>query len=151
MDVVRITQALRQQQHAPARLTSSRGGSASTVSASEASQLHHREQWDNSHSLNVAAHIAQESHHLEQNSRAAACTSTTSNPVSPSSPSSSFFSLPSSFSLASLLPTAATESSGFFSGTSAVVSSSSGSANMGEIESLLLRSMPMFGNLVSRD
>ncbi|KAG9323189.1 hypothetical protein KVV02_001820 [Mortierella alpina] len=150
MDVVRITQALRQQQHAPARLTSSRGGSASAVS-DEPSQLHSREQWDNSHSLNTAAHLAQENHRLEQNSRTAACTSTTSNPVSPSSPSSSFFSLPSSFSLASLLPNAATESSGFFSGTSAVASTSSGSANMGEIESLLLRSMPMFGNLVSRD
>ncbi|KAF9281273.1 hypothetical protein BGZ68_006742 [Mortierella alpina] len=151
MDVVRITQALRQQQHAPARLTSSRGGSASTVSARESGQLHSSEQWDNSHSLNTAAHIAQENHHLEQNSRAAACTSTSSNSVSPSSPSSSFFSLPSSFSLASLLPTAATETSGFFSGTSAVASTSSGSTNMGEIESLLLRSMPMFGNLVSRD
>ncbi|KAF9946270.1 hypothetical protein BGZ72_000476 [Mortierella alpina] len=148
MDVVRITQALRQQQHAPARLTSSRGGSASTVSASEPAQLHNRDQWDNSHSLNTAAHIAQEHHHSEQNSRPAACTSTTSNPASPSS---SFFSLPSTFSLASLLPTAATETSGFFSGSSAVASTSAGSANMGEIESLLLRSMPMFGNLVSRD
>ncbi|KAF9105900.1 hypothetical protein BGX29_011112 [Mortierella sp. GBA35] len=57
------------------------------------------------------------------------------------SPSSSFFS-----SLAHFLPGSAAVAVA-----SAAVTGGPSNMNVGEIESLLLRSMPMFGNLVSRD
>ncbi|KAF9115576.1 hypothetical protein BGX27_007313 [Mortierella sp. AM989] len=155
MDVVRITQALRQQQQ-PGRLHSSRGGN-NTVSADNsiaATSIDIRSPtWDNTLSINTAATasvLGHEGSHLEQDNRTSPSASPSSSRVNPASasPSSSFFNLPSPLSMAA----------GFFSGGStggAVASASSAAAasgaNMGEIESLLLRSMPMFGNLVSRD
>ncbi|KAF9995496.1 hypothetical protein BGZ80_009656 [Entomortierella chlamydospora] len=157
MDVVRITQALRQQQQ-PGRLHSSRGGNnthSADISASSNEPIPiRRPTWDNTLNINTASATASvlghEVSHMEQNNGASPSTSTSSSRVTPTSasPSSSFFNLPSPLSLAA----------GFFSGgnTGGVVASASSAAtasgaNMGEIESLLLRSMPMFGNLVSRD
>ncbi|KAF8979034.1 hypothetical protein BGZ46_005907 [Entomortierella lignicola] len=151
MDVVRITQALRQQ-HQPGRLHQSRGGNSLSVdSPSNESVSICRPTWDNTLNINTAtastAVLGHDNSHMEQDSSSASPTSSRTNPVS-TSPSSSFFTLPSPLSLAA----------GFFSGgnTGGAVASTSNvaaatGANMGEIESLLLRSMPMFGNLVSRD
>ncbi|KAF8938883.1 hypothetical protein BGZ58_011253 [Dissophora ornata] len=151
MDVVRITQALRQQQ-LPGRLSSSRGGnntlSTSDCSSSTAPLISNepvsirRGTWDSGLNINTAELGHENSRRVEQDNRAAPTSAT---PTS-ASPSSSFF----SFSLASLLPSASTETSGFFTG-GASAASAAAPSNMGEIESLLLRSMPMFGNLVSRD
>ncbi|KAF9180504.1 hypothetical protein BGZ51_005648 [Haplosporangium sp. Z 767] len=169
MDVVRITQALRHQK-TPTRASSSRGGNALSAdvdaSASTPSVSLHRSTWDNNLHLNTTAaavNIGQESVcGLEQDNRITPCTSPTSTgTVSPGSDSispntSTFFS--NSFSLASLMPSAGSVenlSFGFFgnsaAGTTKFGLAASGVANMSEIESLLLRSMPMFGNLVSRD
>ncbi|KAF9353652.1 hypothetical protein BGX26_008604 [Mortierella sp. AD094] len=157
MDVVRITQALRQQQQ-PGRLHSSRGGNnthSADISASSNEPISiRRPTWDNTLNINTAAATASvlghEGSHMEQDNRTSPSASPSSSRVNPASasPSSSFFTLPSPLSLAA----------GFFSGGNtggAVASASSAAAasgaNVGEIESLLLRSMPMFGNLVSRD
>ncbi|KAG0368477.1 hypothetical protein BC939DRAFT_435052 [Gamsiella multidivaricata] len=153
MDVVRITQALRQQSQT-ARLSPTRGGTNTLSSATESTQNEavsiRRGNWDSSLTLNTSALAQGNTHYMEQDST----TTPTSAAPSSASPLSSFFSLPSSFSLSSFLPSSATEGSSFFTGGSsaaAAAAATSGPSNMGEIESLLLRSMPMFGNLVSRD
>ncbi|KAG0255486.1 hypothetical protein BG011_005096 [Mortierella polycephala] len=165
MDVVRITQALRHQK-TPARASSSpRGGNAlstnADASASTQSAPLHGSTWDNTLHLNATAataNIGQENVcGLEQDSMITSCTSPTStgsDSVSPNTPT--FFS--NSFSLASLMPSAGSVerlSFGFF-GNGATETrkfglAAGGAANISEIESLLLRSMPMFGNLASRD
>ncbi|KAK3821559.1 MAG: hypothetical protein J3Q66DRAFT_333604 [Benniella sp.] len=149
MDVVRITQALRQQ-HQPGRLHSSRGGNntlapadCSSPTSSEPVSFR-RGTWENN---------SNNSNTLTVNTAAALGASSVpavsaSSAASPSSPLSTFFSLSSSplTTLASFLPSAAAEAA-----TATTSSNTSASPNVGEIESLLLRSMPMFGNLVSRD
>ncbi|KAF9431025.1 hypothetical protein BGZ76_000604 [Entomortierella beljakovae] len=150
MDVVRITQALKQQQ--PGRHTSARGGNNTLSATSSESTSIRRPTWDNTLSIDTASTtttsaVRHENPQMEQDNRTSPGGSTSS--ASSVSPSNSFFSLPSPLALAA----------GFFSGGSvdSAVSASratpagNGVPNVGEIESLLLRSMPMFGNLVSRD
>ncbi|KAG0266372.1 hypothetical protein BGZ95_003068 [Linnemannia exigua] len=138
MDVVRITQALRQQQQNPGRLNSTRGGGsggsalfASSSSGSTGDTLH----------INTATASNMDNNGVQTTPCASpAPSSAGSNSGGPISPSSSFFS-----SLANFLP----GSTGVAAVTAAAAAA--GPSNVGEIESLLLRSMPMFGNLVSRD
>ncbi|KAG0328350.1 hypothetical protein BGZ99_005533 [Dissophora globulifera] len=165
MIVVRITQALRQQQQQPCRQNSVRRGGAGTnmLSVSDEPASLRRSTWDNTNntiSLSVDTSsdrgTMENSFRKEQDKNDNRIGSSSASPTS-ASPSSSFF----SFSLSSLLPSsaAASESSAFFfsgvsgeaSAAAAAAASSSRPSNVGEIESLLLRSMPMFGNLVSRD
>ncbi|KAF9337377.1 hypothetical protein BG006_005004 [Podila minutissima] len=139
MDVVRITQALKQQN--PARFSSRSGSSSNTLSSSTTEPMAlHRYAWDGS-SLTANTVHAQEQ--------------TSSTPISPTATSSPspFFTLP-SFSLSSILPAAVESAGGIFSGSgSAAGSRLVGTGSLGEMEvqSLLLRSMPMFGNLISKD
>ncbi|KAG0035835.1 hypothetical protein BGZ82_005061 [Podila clonocystis] len=137
MDVVRITQALKQQN--PARYSSRTGSSSNTLSSTTEPMALHRDGWDGN---NLAANTA---HAQEQ----------TSTPTSPTAtaPSSSFFALP-SFSLSSILPAAVESAGGIFSGSGTTAGSrmvGTGSLGEMEVQSLLLRSMPMFGNLISKD
>ncbi|KAF9312983.1 hypothetical protein BG003_005755 [Podila horticola] len=137
MDVVRITQALKQQN--PARYSSRTGSSSNTLSATSTTEpmALHRGGWDGNNLTTNTVH-AQEP----------------STPTSPTaaSPSSSFFTLP-SFSLSSILPAAVESAGGIFSGSGTAGSRMAGSGSLGEMEvqSLLLRSMPMFGNLISKE
>ncbi|KAF8947967.1 hypothetical protein BGZ47_007105 [Haplosporangium gracile] len=127
MDVVRITQALRQQQQNPGRLNTTRTGGSSLVASAGSS-------------TGETLHINTAHTSIDNGVQTTPCSSPTPSPAGgsntgaggPISPSSSFFS-----SLAHFLP-----------GSAGIAA---GSSNVGEIESLLLRSMPMFGNLVSRD
>ncbi|KAF9370595.1 hypothetical protein CPB97_002619 [Podila verticillata] len=135
MDVVRITQALKQKN--PARYSSRTGSSSNTLSSSNTEPMAlHRDGWDGN-SLTNTVHASSQ----EQPS------SSTSRTTTPSAP---FFSLP-SFSLSSILPSAV-ESAGIFpGGTTAGSRMATGSLGEMEVQSLLLRSMPMFGNLISKD
>ncbi|KAG0297191.1 hypothetical protein BGZ96_007400 [Linnemannia gamsii] len=137
MDVVRITQALRQQQQNPGRLNPSRtGGGGSSLIASPSAGSSSGE------TLHInTAHASIDNGSGVQTTPCASPTPSSAggnggSAGGPISPSSSFFS-----SLAHLLPGSA----------AATVAGAAGSSSVGEIESLLLRSMPMFGNLVSRD
>ncbi|KAF9908952.1 hypothetical protein EC991_009252 [Linnemannia zychae] len=142
MDVVRITQALRQQQQQqnPGRLNSTRGGGGSALLTSSPST-------GSSEGLHINTATAS---NMDNNGvQTTPCSSPTPSSAGGSnnnstggsfSPSSSFFS-----SLANFLP----GSTGI--GAVTVAAATAGPSNVGEIESLLLRSMPMFGNLVSRD
>ncbi|KAF9924474.1 hypothetical protein FBU30_005572 [Linnemannia zychae] len=122
MDVVRITQALRQQQNSGRLASTTRGGSATLSSSSET--LH----------INTATPT-----HASSMDSSNGDMQTPTSPGGLISPSSSLFS-----SLTNLLP-------GSVGAAAAAATVAAGSSNMGEFESLLLRSMPMFGNLVSRD
>ncbi|KAG0051916.1 hypothetical protein BGZ83_003196 [Gryganskiella cystojenkinii] len=160
MDVVRITQALRQQN--PGRLannnsTRSTGGGGggsfahNSPSVAESNSSMRRDTWDGT-SLSVNTSVASAS------SVPSTSGSSHNSNVSPSSASPS-----STFSLASYLPAALAEaSSGFFghqangggaSPSRMSLASVAGSTNLAEMEvqSLLLRSMPMFGNLISKE
>ncbi|KAF9392411.1 hypothetical protein CPC16_003319 [Podila verticillata] len=135
MDVVRITQALKQQN--PARYSSRTGSSSNTLSSSNTEpRALHRGGWDGNNLTNTV--------HASSQEQPSSSTSPTATPPSP------FFSLP-SFSLSSILPSAV-ESAGIFSGgTTAGSRMATGSLGEMEVQSLLLRSMPMFGNLISKD
>jgi len=158
--VVRITQALRQQN--PGRHagnSSARGGSALASSPSSPSDSSspvslRRETWDSA-SLTVNTSVAATSPSVHLAGQRASSPSSSS-PPSSASPSSTF-------SLASYLPAAVLEASSGFFGTSnsnngalpsrmnfAAVAGSTNLAEM-EVQSLLLRSMPMFGNLISKE
>ncbi|KAI8358692.1 hypothetical protein B0O80DRAFT_484804 [Mortierella sp. GBAus27b] len=144
--VVRITQALRQQQQ-PGRLHSTRGGNntltasneCTSPTSSEPVSLRRGGLWENGSSSNTLTL------NTTTMSAASSAAPVSASSASPSSPLSTFFSLSSSplTTLASFLPSAAAGA--------ATATGSNGPPNMGEIESLLLRSMPMFGNLVDRD
>ncbi|KAG0262793.1 hypothetical protein DFQ27_002106 [Actinomortierella ambigua] len=137
MDVCRMTQAYRQQhpgmRHANNKRTSSSPNTGLAVATSSSSSSSPSPSDEGSH-VPVASH-----HHRDQPNSASA------------SPSTAGFSIASMLpeSLASVL-TATSPSS-----TRAPVTASSllPGLNMGELEaqSLLLRSMPMFGSLISRD
>ncbi|KAF9546220.1 hypothetical protein EC957_009959 [Mortierella hygrophila] len=139
MDVVRITQALRQQQQNPGRLNTTRTGGSSLVAASAGPST-----------TGETLHINTAHASIDNGVQTTPCSSPTPSSAGgnggsggvggPISPSSSFFS-----SLAHFLPGSAGVAA------AATVAGAAGSSNVGEIESLLLRSMPMFGNLVSRD
>ncbi|KAF9285061.1 hypothetical protein BGZ88_009669 [Linnemannia elongata] len=136
MDVVRITQALRQQQQNPGRLNTTRTGGSSLVAASAGSS-----------STGETLHINTAHASMDNGVQTTPCSSPTPSSAGGNggsggliSPSSSFFS-----SLVHFLPGSAGVAA------AATVAGAAGSSNVGEIESLLLRSMPMFGNLVSRD
>ncbi|KAG0307611.1 hypothetical protein BGZ98_010274 [Dissophora globulifera] len=114
MDVVRITQALRQQQQQPCRQNSVRRGGAGTnmLSVSDEPASLRRSTWDNTNNtIGLSVDTSSDRGTMENSYRA----------------------------------------SGEASAAAAAAASSSRPSNVGEIESLLLRSMPMFGNLVSRD
>ncbi|GJJ72438.1 hypothetical protein EMPS_04795 [Entomortierella parvispora] len=157
MDVVRITQALRQQNPGRhAHSSSTRGGSALTSSSCSPAESSpaalRRETWDGA-SLTVNTSVSANSPSTLSAGQGASSPSSSS-PPSSASPSSTF-------SLASYLPAAVLEASSGFFGTSDHGSFSSrmnlasvaGSTNLGEaeVQSLLLRSMPMFGNLISKE
>ncbi|KAF9151522.1 hypothetical protein BG015_006567 [Linnemannia schmuckeri] len=139
MDVVRITQALRQQQQNPGRLNTTRTGGSSLVASSAGSS-----------SISETLHINTAHASMDNGVQTTPCSSPTPSSAGgsntgaggPISPSSSFFS-----SLAHFLP----GSAGIAAATTVAGAAAASSSNVGEIESLLLRSMPMFGNLVSRD
>ncbi|KAG0316360.1 hypothetical protein BGZ97_007012 [Linnemannia gamsii] len=144
MDVVRITQALRQQQQNPGRLNSTRtGGGGSSLFASPSAGSS-----SSGETLHInTAHASMDNGSGIQTTPCASPTPSSSgggnagSAGGPISPSSLFFS-----SLAHFLPGSAT---GVVA--AATVAGAAGASSVGEIESLLLRSMPMFGNLVSRD